>query len=289
MTTADPLVYYPQYCFHLSHTINTWCPLRAIDIAGLGSRPGFEDSNVFFYLNHPIQWVRIVGVVVAIDHYYGHEVYTIDDSTGQCIECTLPVPNPKSDKMNNRHINQAGTAENSSKAANLANTVEAITADNVPAPLIPKDIDIGTVLDVKGSVKLFRGQRQIKIQKAKRVLSTTQEALFWDKTRDFRRDTLSQPWILKDKEVRRCRRMQQAEEHEHREKRAKKKAGVHAERPGEGRGSCAGRIGAGEGSVWPKKSVGGNSAKASKAQRSAKVESLKSRIDVGDQYNALGL
>ncbi|KAI3335688.1 hypothetical protein F4824DRAFT_489571 [Ustulina deusta] len=274
MTTSDPLVYYPQYCFHLSPTINAWCPLRAIDIAGLGSRPGFEDINVFFYLNHPIRWVRVIGVVVAIDHYYGHLVYTIDDSTGQCIECTLSAPkNAKSDRINHRDINQAKTTEPSivpSKFAGTANAAETRTID----------IDIGTVLDIKGSVKVFRGQRQIHIQKATRVLSTTQEVRFWDKTRDFRRDTLSQPWMLKDREVRRCRRLQQVEASEI-ERKAKKKARIHERGPDEGRGSS--------GRLMPKNSVGGTSVKATKAQHIARVESLRSRIGVGDKYDALGL
>ncbi|KAI0429346.1 hypothetical protein F5Y09DRAFT_331909 [Xylaria sp. FL1042] len=267
MTTADPLVYYPQYCFHLSPTITTWCPLRGIDIAGLESRPGFEDSNVFFYLNHPIQWVRIVGVVVAIDHYYGHQVYTVDDSTGQCIECILSVPSSKNDKMNPRHIGRARTVDNStvpSKVANLANTAEATTIDNEPP--IPIDTDIGTVLNVRGSVTVFRGQKQIKIDTAKRVLSTTQEALFWDKTRNFRRDILSEP-------------MQQVEAYGRREKREKKKARVHAERPSEGRGCCSRRTSAIEARAPPKNSAGSI----------ARAKSLRSTVDIGNQYNALGL
>ncbi|KAI1422492.1 hypothetical protein F5Y12DRAFT_786760 [Xylaria sp. FL1777] len=212
MTTADALVFYPQYCFHLSPTINAWCPLRAIDIAGLGSRPGFEDTNVFFYLNHPIRWVRIIGVVVAIDHYYSYQVYTIDDSTGQCIECTFPAPSPRNDRTNHQDINKAHAAETGTTGA-------------APTAPLPVDIDIGTILYVKGSVKVFRGQKQIKIESATRVLSTTEEVLFWDKARDFRRITLSQPWVLKDREVRKCWRLQQVEASElEEEKKAKKKA-----------------------------------------------------------------
>lgn len=32
---------YPQYCFHLSETINKFCPLRSIDIESLTRHPGF--------------------------------------------------------------------------------------------------------------------------------------------------------------------------------------------------------------------------------------------------------
>ncbi|KAI1369965.1 hypothetical protein F5Y08DRAFT_6177 [Xylaria arbuscula] len=291
MTTVDPLVYYPQYCFHLSPTINAWCPLRATDIAGLRSQPGFEDINVFFYLNHPIQWVRIVGVVVAIDHYYGHRVYTIDDSTGQCIECTLPVPNAKNGQIIHRDTAQIGRIDPSkttSKPVNAVNTAKTGTIDPIPTASLPTDVDIGMVLDVKGSVKEFRGQRQIKIQKAKRVLSTTQEVLFWDKIRDFRHDTLSRPWVLKDKEVRRCRRLQQTEAPQ-REERRRRKVNKLANGSEEGSGGDAGKLQASGSRPHPKNSVGVSSVKTAKAQRTARMDDLRSRIGTGDKYDALGL
>ncbi|KAI1310695.1 hypothetical protein F5Y03DRAFT_25573 [Xylaria venustula] len=286
MTTVDPLVYYPQYCFHLSPTINAWCPLRAIDVAGLGSRPGFEDINVFFYLNHPIRWVRILGVVVAVDHYYGHQVYTIDDSTGQCIECTLPVPTTRSGS------DKAKTTEPStlhSNTINKSNGAETRMTDTVPVAPLPADVDVGTILDVKGSVKIFRGQKQIKIEKAARVLSTTQEVCFWDKIRDFRRDTLSQPWILKDREVRKCRKLQQAEASDLEEKKARKKARMRAKGSEEVTGKHADQVDTMERRPLPKNCMGGISAKVARAQRTARVESLKSRVDIADQYDALGL
>ncbi|KAI0966199.1 hypothetical protein F4678DRAFT_450405 [Xylaria arbuscula] len=291
MTTADPLVYYPQYCFHLSPTINAWCPLRAIDVAGLGSRPGFEDINVFFYLNHPIRWVRILGVVVAVDQYYGHQVYTIDDSTGQCIECTLPVPTTKSDHISHRDTSKAKTTEPSTLHSNIINRSNAAKTemtDTVPVAPLPADVDVGTVLDIKGSVKVFRGQKQIKIQKAARILSTTQEVRFWDKIRDFRRDTLGQPWILKDREVRKCRRLQQAEASDLEEKKARKKARMRAKGSDEIRNN-ADQVDTMECRPRPKNSIGGTSAKVARAQRTARVESLRSRVNIGDQYDALGL
>ncbi|OTB13357.1 hypothetical protein K445DRAFT_320209 [Daldinia sp. EC12] len=181
MTSAEPLIFFPAYCFHLSPTINKWCPLRAIDIHGLEGRPGFEGDNVYFSLNHPIRWVRIVGVVVAIDEYYGHRNYTVDDSTGACIECTIHIPKPADSRLQN-------DAEK-----NL-----------VPDPY--SEIDVGMVVDVKGSVRVFREQRQIKVQKLQRVMSTSQEVQFWNKIRDFRKDVLTKPWVLEKKEVRRCKK-----------------------------------------------------------------------------------
>ncbi|KAH9884082.1 hypothetical protein F4778DRAFT_575172 [Xylariomycetidae sp. FL2044] len=195
MTSAVLHADYPSYCFHLSPTINRWCPLRAIDIHGLTTRPGFEGQDVYFALNHPMRWVRIVGVVVAIDEYHGRRIYTVDDSTGMCIECSLAIPKPVVSGHQKDAVNNQATGA---------------TKDDFP--VAPTDIDIGIVVDVKGSITLFRNQKQIKIQKLQRIRSTDQEVHFWNKIRDFRKDVLSQPWVLDKKEVRRCKKLQQVEE-----------------------------------------------------------------------------
>lgn len=56
MTCSELSVYYPQYCFHLSRTIDQWCPLRIVDIHELhasdahqGTRPP-EKSGVFIHM-----------------------------------------------------------------------------------------------------------------------------------------------------------------------------------------------------------------------------------------------
>lgn len=294
MTTAETLVYYPQYCFHLSPTINKWCPLRAADIAGLLGRPGFEDIGVLFYLNHPIQWVRITGVVVAIDDYRGHRVYTVDDSSGQCIECTLTTPTATSDKT---HHGSNGGSEGTNTGARIAPTKNATvthTADTnainrVPKIPPPADVDIGTVLDVKGTVKLFRGQRQISIWKLTRVLSTNQEVLFWDKIRDFRRDVLSKPWVLKDREVRRCRKLQQAEAGEPGVRKRKRTTAGLAQDAGEGKGGSAERKYVSGSRSRPNDSLGGTSAKVVRVEHTTRVESSRSRTGNRDRYDALGL
>ncbi|KAI0888027.1 uncharacterized protein GGS22DRAFT_92495 [Annulohypoxylon maeteangense] len=206
MTSAEPLVYYPAYCFHLSPTINKWCPLRAIDIHGLECRPGFEADNVFFSLNHPIRWVRIVGVVVAIDEFYGNRIYTIDDSTGECIDCSIKISKPADD--------------------NRQNSVGYGTNAVTPAPDPLLDIDVGMVVEAKGSTMIFRDQKKIKIQKLQRVRSTNQEVQFWNKIHEFRNEVLSRPWVLERKEVRRCKKQHMADvDAEERKKKKKRENG----------------------------------------------------------------
>ncbi|KAI0408288.1 hypothetical protein F4802DRAFT_549229 [Xylaria palmicola] len=286
MTTADALVFYPQYCFHLSPTINKWCPLRAIDIAGLECRRGFEDIDVFFCLNHPIRWVRIVGVVVAIDDYYGHRVYTIDDSTGHCIECSLAVPKVAGSKANDRGSAQGSAAEPQAPraAGHIARVSEKNANDAGPATA-PPDVDVGMVLDVKGSVKLFRGQRQIKIQKTTQILSTNQEVLFWDKIRHFRSDILSQPWVLKEREVRRCRKLQLLEAAESGEKRSKRTR----TRGGGDRGSGIKETHTSGDCSRRKDGVSGASVKHARSQPTKDTGTVRYTTGDRSKYDALGL
>ncbi|KAI2610105.1 uncharacterized protein GGS25DRAFT_487464 [Hypoxylon fragiforme] len=209
MISAESLVYYPAYCFHLSPTIDKWCPLRATDIHGLERRPEFQADNVLFYLNHPIRWVRIVGVVVAIDDYYSNRVYTVDDSSGECIECSTSLPKP-----------DPGLTKTSADGE-TANATASI-------PGAHSDIDVGMVVDVKGSTNLYRDQKQIKIHKMQRIRSTEYEVQFWKKIRDFRKDVISRPWILENREVRRCKKEYMADADVEADKKERMKRNISA-------------------------------------------------------------
>lgn len=46
MTEKDEHPVYPQYCFHLSPTINRFCPLRSGTIERLTTHPGFAGASI---------------------------------------------------------------------------------------------------------------------------------------------------------------------------------------------------------------------------------------------------
>lgn len=187
---------YPQYCFKLSPTVNTYAHMHACDIDALTTHSGFHGQNLFFHLNHPIQWVRVAGIVVAIDEYPGRRIYTVDDSSGVCIECLVDVP----------RADAALTAAVSGAKVDSKNLGKAELTPPAPKRVVPDEVDVGTLIDVKGGLSLFRGYKQIKILKATILRSTEQEVFFWEKIREFRHDVLAEPWQLTDKEVRRCRK-----------------------------------------------------------------------------------
>ncbi|KAK0641121.1 hypothetical protein B0T16DRAFT_333942 [Cercophora newfieldiana] len=219
MTSAANPEIYPQYCFHLSPISGKWCHLRIADVVALTTHPGFEGQDLYFHINHPVKWVRIAGIVVAVDDFGPWRAYTIDDSSGATIECHVNLPKP-----NNANPGAVNLAQ--------ADKPKAISAeDQRKAELIGAEVNVGDIIDVKGTIRVYRETRQIKAEKIKHLRSTEEEVQFWERITALRKEVLDKPWVLDPKVVRKCRRdaegydAQQArrEKRERRERRAREK------------------------------------------------------------------
>ncbi|KAF5652214.1 hypothetical protein F25303_3486 [Fusarium sp. NRRL 25303] len=200
---AKPPIY-PRYCFHLAPTVNQWCLFRVTDIHDLG-------ENFYFYGNLPIKWVRIVGLVVAIDEFASRRVYTIDDSSGACIECTISIT------ISGEDNSRATTGDAAPKKAD-------IDPPQNPDPF--PNIDVGCVVDVKGGLSTFRDERQLTIEKMTKVRGTAQEVSLWEKRVKFKSEVLDKPWVLRSSEIRRCRKEAERSEEEAERKQKRIKAMV---------------------------------------------------------------
>ncbi|KAJ4194057.1 Hypothetical protein NCS54_00393100 [Fusarium falciforme] len=205
---AKPPIY-PRYCFHLAPTVNTWCLFRVADVHGLDQHEGFEGENFYFYGNLPIKWVRIVGVVVAIDDYAGRRVYTVDDSSGACIECTILM---------------SASQEGVDSAATATDAASKVDANPLAAAAILANINVGTVVDVKGGISTFREERQLNIEKMVPLRGTAQEVALWEKRIKFQSEVLAKPWVLRNRDIRRCRKEAERSEEEAERKRKRLKA-----------------------------------------------------------------
>ena len=201
--------------------------------------------------------MRIVGVVVAVDEFSGRRVFTIDDSSGVCIESVTaytPPPNPdKAVEASTKIIGASGGQSSTDKAkqqqqqaqqatygqpaTNDAKQPSAQQQQQQQQPQLPyEEIDVGAVVDVKGKLTTFRGEMQITIEKMAHLKGTAQEVTLWEKRAKFRREVLDQPWILTDREVRRCRKeaersATEAERDKKRIKEAVARAASHADKP----------------------------------------------------------
>lgn len=196
VTVPDKPTHYHQYCFHLSPTFNKYCPMRARDLVRLDEYDAFEGQNIFFHLNHPIQWVRICGFVLAVEKKGSRDIFTLDDGSGFTVECVLPYEQPR--KQNNR-----APGDHTSRADSIAKEDEqAIRGSEL----------VDKVVEARGHLQLFeysttnRRFLQIQTNKHKVLHSTQQEVAFWTKANKFACDTLNKPWVLDKEIVRACRR-----------------------------------------------------------------------------------
>ncbi|CAG8956131.1 hypothetical protein HYFRA_00012048 [Hymenoscyphus fraxineus] len=210
---------YPAYCNVKSPTIHKFCPLRAVDVHALSGDQGYyiNDRPLFHHGNHQILWVMLTGLVVAVDEYYGKTIFTIDDSSGMCIECTAPTPKanlPIEPVINQKH--------------KIIEREEANTTRPTPAtPKIPwGDMDVGVVVKIKGRINTFRNQKQIEIVKIEILRSTDQEVSFWDYVLAFRQRILSIPWTLTQEEEDKCRRQATGERQSKRKEKTESRLGM---------------------------------------------------------------
>jgi hypothetical protein len=147
-------------------------------------------------------------VVVAIDEFSTRRIYTIDDSSGMCLECTCPSPTPVA--VPPAIANAAPHASVIHQSKEMAPTTTKPAAPSTPStadPLIPwDDLDIGTVVKIKGKPSNFRHMKQIEIVKAEVMRSTEQEVKCWNEALQFRNDILSVPWVVSAADEEKLRR-----------------------------------------------------------------------------------
>lgn len=170
-------------------------------------------------------------------------------------------------------------------------------------------MDVGTVVDIKGSIALFRDEKTVKIEKVRMLRSTEEEVALWERRMAFRRDVLARPWVLSEKQVRRCRREAEGMDERNRkrqEKEERERRAARREREGttrgnkfsmdEGSGKVTAAVVEVDGFGRPKRqkdsqTLGGHRYKLSTRIKSGERSS--SRVELGEnkrgKYSALGL
>ena len=211
---AQTHVIYPKRYWDESTTWKNWNKLTAVDIHHhtFRTEPGFEGQNVHFYNNHPIQFVRVVGLLIDIEQRGRYTILSIDDSSGACIDV----------KIERRRVKAGDGAEYPSNT----------TVDNVDVKIelaLPtlhlnaKAVEIGTVLEVKGTISVFRNTRQIDLARLFRIKDTNAEVAAWAKTAQWKRDVLSYPWLLSTEQRRRVDEKLREEQRQERETNIRKR------------------------------------------------------------------
>ncbi|KAF7907504.1 uncharacterized protein EAF01_005090 [Botrytis porri] len=202
----------PPNLYELSPTIHRWCALRCADIVSLSTRGVyFEDKLIHHYLNHPIRYIKLIGLIVSIDTFARRRVYTIDDSSGVCIECVAILPLPPSGNPPTSHVEPP--------LNNPPNT-PSLTTPQIPWTEI-SECKVVRILGIMGS---YMQVPQLQIVKMGIVGSTDVERKWWDECRELKdpeRGVLGREWVVGKEEMERWRRRERRRKVREEEKRGR--------------------------------------------------------------------
>ncbi|GAB1741065.1 hypothetical protein NU219Hw_g6314t1 [Hortaea werneckii] len=184
-TIAEPTVH-PRRYFDASPTFQHWNKVTCADVHALRSEPGFQGQGIYFHLNHPIQYIRVVGLLVDIQTVAGgkYTLLTLDDSSGECLVL----------KIKSRDLRQSN--EEYPSNTEIDNVDVLVSLGDTTVLLNSAPLQIGDVLKAKGTVEFFRNKRQLDLKRLFLVPSTNAEAQAWSETAKWKRDVLSKPWLL---------------------------------------------------------------------------------------------
>ncbi|KAJ5387596.1 hypothetical protein N7509_010137 [Penicillium cosmopolitanum] len=226
---VDP-TFYPAFCFKASPTHFAWVKMALADVHKLHRPEGFSGQNLFFYKNHPITFISVVGVIVARNEITRRTILTIDDSSGSTLDIVILQADPK-EKISTENSAQVRVSSYPTAASTASFNLPmkpAATADLDPSAEEPPDllamnqivhvsatdrtiIDIsklvpGTTVKVKGTVNRFRSTMQVNLERFALVHDTNSEMQFVDARLRFLVEVLSVPWVLLDEEIEALRR-----------------------------------------------------------------------------------
>lgn len=156
--------FYPPILFQYSPVYHTWVKLFVKDVYTLKVVEGFEDSPALFWLNHPIRWVHLLGVVVAVEKREKRDFIALDDSSGRIIELILK-------ERQHRRLISTFPEENSL-------------------------LEIGMRIRVRGTFSRFRELRRISVIKLDVIDDPNLEISGWEERIRLKQEVLSKVWII---------------------------------------------------------------------------------------------
>ncbi|CBF69879.1 hypothetical protein AN6240.2 [Aspergillus nidulans FGSC A4] len=203
------LPFYPAFCFRASPTHFAWIKMGAADVHRLTRRLEYGERGLFFYQNHPIRFVNLVGIIVARADVPRRTILTLDDSTGATVDivvlkrdpCPIPVAaTVESKPKNNTDVHGEDGAQ---KEMHLTSTTQ------TPIDITP--LQPGKLFQIKGTLSTFRSTNQVQLERFFPVPDTKTEMRFVEARMRFLAEVLTVPWALDEGDIENLR-MQADEE-----------------------------------------------------------------------------
>lgn len=166
----------------------------------------YSGQNVYFYNNHPIQFVCLAGVIVTRDEYERRTVLNVDDSSGATIEVVIL----KAPAATNQP-NPATVRGDDDDGDNETQPLTHVTS-TAREPIDTTHLRVGAVVKIKGTLSTFRTTMQVVLERFWVLRETNAEVKFWNERARFLVDVLSVPWSLTPEIVEALRRRARDEE-----------------------------------------------------------------------------
>ncbi|KAL4978507.1 hypothetical protein BDW66DRAFT_14857 [Aspergillus desertorum] len=221
---------YPAFCFRASPTHFAWVKMGAADVHRLTRRLEYGEQGLFFYQNHPIRFVNLVGIIVARVDVPRRTILTLDDNTGATVDIVVlkndssSIPIAATAEHNSR--NDAGVDKRNGRQKEMHLTPSTQTPIDI-TPLQP-----GKLFQVKGTLSTFRSTNQIQLERFFPVPNTKAEMRFVEARMRFLVEVLSVPWVLEEGDIEKLRMLADEEERriEEEQARRRRRARKQAER-----------------------------------------------------------
>lgn len=197
--TKTNLPIYPAFCFKASPTNFNWVKLSLSNVHKLTKPKGFEAQNIFFYNNHPIRFVTVLGLVIARTETPRRTILTLDDSSGATVDVVVLKADDEQQPSTATTTTTATVDQPEQKPRELH--LSATTREpQVITSLVP-----GTLTKMKATLSTFRSVTQLQLERFFPVPDLRAELRFLEDRNRWWVRVLSVPWVLAPEEVERLR------------------------------------------------------------------------------------
>ena len=174
-------------------------------------------QNIYFYNNHPIQFLCLSGVIVQRDEQIRRTILILDDSSGATIEvvCDKPDPQEQAPRTQNERqplaqgqeriqVAKKNTLGDRIMAENETGPIHLAAASRTALDIAP--LEPGARAKIRGTITQFRGMLQLHLERYVLVQDTNSEMEFLEQRTRFLVDVLCVPWELGEDEIEWLRR-----------------------------------------------------------------------------------